>query len=112
MVRPYPTHLLNQEITVISGGIGYDEYGQETYSEAIVSSGTARLQFEDIRTVVAGGTIINSVAKAYISPTVTGVIGQNVEISGQKFKVNSIRPVVDGRGITRLKVLLLDEVAE
>jgi len=113
MVKISPTHLLNQEITVISGGLDYDDFGIATFSQTIVSSGTARLQIQDVRTVGDGGVITSTAARAYVDPTtVSGEIGQMVEIDSQKFKINSVRDMIDGRGFTRLRILNLDEVGE
>ena len=112
MVKVSPSHLFNQEILLISGGISFDEYGEQTYSHVVVSSGSARLQIKDERVVTTAGIVTVTDVRAYIDPTVSGTIGQLVEIDGQQFKINAVRKMVDGRGLGRLNLLILDEVTE
>jgi len=112
MVRQTPIHLFNQEVTVISGGLSFDEYGIETFSEQIVASGVGRIETEDVRIVEDGGVVYATSIRLFTPPTVSGAIGQHMEVGGQKFKVNALRPMVDGRGIERFKVYVLDEVAD
>lgn len=111
MVRLAPEHLLNQEITVISGGMGYDSYGETTYSEVVVATGSGRLEYFDERTVDAGGEIVRGRTRVWVNPTLDVVSGQVVVVAGTKYKTNFVEKLVDGRGYLRLKVLQVDEVA-
>ncbi len=112
MVKVYPNHLFNQEITVISGGTSYDEYGIETYSSVVVSSGSARLQFTDERVIDETGAFLGTLVKVWTTPTISGVVGQLVEIDSRKYRINGAHPQFDGRGVLRLNEFTLTEVLE
>lgn len=112
MVRATPYHLLNQEITVISGGLSYDLYGEHTYSTVVVSSGSARLQFEEVRTIDSGNVVIATTAVAYVDPLLEVDPGHLAVIAGTKYRVTATRPLTDIIGRDRLKRLVLNEVEQ
>jgi len=112
MIKISPNHLFNQEITLISGGRTFDEDGEPVYSEQITSSGAGRLEFEDVRVVTAAGIVLATNIRAYVDPTLSGAIGDFVGVDGQRFKINNVRKMIDGRGFSRLNVFILEEVGE
>lgn len=112
MVKNVPEHLFNQFLTVVSGGLSYDEYGQETYSSVVLTSGTARIEPLREREVDTADTTIVSTTRAFVRPTFSGTVGSFAETGGQRFRINEVREHYDGRGIIRLKSLMLGEVGE
>ena len=111
-MRVYPEHLLNQELTVVSGGLSVDGYGESTYSEVVVSSGSGRLEFVDVRTTTPAGTDITQQIRCWVKPSLEIATGHLVEIESTKYRVGSIERFYDGKGTLRLKGLVLSEVAE
>jgi hypothetical protein len=113
MVRTHPDHLFNQTIVVVSGGATFDEYGEETYSDVVVSSGLGRFQTSTVRVVSAGQIVVGTETKVWTQTTTSGSIGFHVELSdGRKYRINGIVPKIDGKGLERVKTWILGEVSE
>ena len=112
MVKSVPEHLFNQPIAVISGSTTYDEYGMETFGYDVLTSGTGRLQYSNIRTVTEDGINHAAEIRFFTSPIVSGTVGNTVEIDSTKYKIAAVAKRVDGRGIERLRIFELTEVSE
>ena len=108
MVKRTPYHLLNQPVTVVSGGLTYPGYGDTAYSEVVLSSGTGRLQFDTVRDPATG--LIATSVRFYLAPEVEAQAGHLAVIAGARYRINSRHDYRDRTGDPRLAVLVLEEV--
>lgn len=111
MVR-VPSHLFNQEITVIESFSNFDVFGEEIFGSTVVDFGQARLEVIDERVLTDDGIVIDTVIRAFVEPDIDVENGYKVVIGSQEFRVVKVIDRVDGRGRTRFKVLSLQEVQE